>query len=76
MEAYFVLHVCDMQGALLGYSAVNGYCDWNITLPLYLGGICWTLFYDTIYAHQDKEDDVKVGIRSTAVHLDKHTKPW
>lgn len=39
-------------GALLGWSAVQGSCDWSICLPLYLSGICWTLFYDTIYAHQ------------------------
>lgn len=39
-------------GALLGYAAVNGYCDWSVCLPLYTGSIAWTLFYDTIYAFQ------------------------
>lgn len=39
-------------GALLGYCAVMGYSNWYITLPLYFGGIAWTLVYDTIYAHQ------------------------
>jgi 4-hydroxybenzoate polyprenyltransferase len=39
-------------GALLGYSAVKGYCDWTVCLPLYAAGIAWTLVYDTIYAHQ------------------------
>ena len=39
-------------GALLGYSAVRGYCDWSICVPLYLACISWTLFYDTIYAYQ------------------------
>ena len=34
---------------------------------LYLGGIAWTLAYDTIYAHQDKEDDVLIGVKSTAL---------
>ena len=33
---------------------------------LYLGGIAWTLHYDTIYAHQDKEDDALIGVKSTA----------
>ncbi len=33
---------------------------------LYLAGIAWTLFYDTIYAHQDKEDDALIGVKSTA----------
>ena len=39
-------------GALLGWSAVAGSVDWRIALPLYAGGICWTLVYDSIYAHQ------------------------
>jgi 4-hydroxybenzoate polyprenyltransferase len=39
-------------GALLGWSAVAGAVDWAIALPLYAGGVCWTLVYDTIYAHQ------------------------
>ncbi|GAM29033.1 hypothetical protein SAMD00019534_122090 [Acytostelium subglobosum LB1] len=53
-------------GALVGYSAVQGYCDWSICLPLYVAGIAWTLVYDTIYAHMDKKDDVKIGVKSTA----------
>jgi len=39
-------------GALLGWSAVSGTVDWSVCLPLYAGGICWTLVYDTVYAHQ------------------------
>lgn len=39
-------------GALLGWSAIRGSCDWSICLPLYIAGICWTILYDTIYAHQ------------------------
>ncbi|KAM4808764.1 4-hydroxybenzoate polyprenyltransferase, mitochondrial isoform 1-T1 [Rhinophrynus dorsalis] len=39
-------------GALLGWSAMKGSCDWSVCLPLYLSGIMWTLIYDTIYAHQ------------------------
>lgn len=41
-------------GALLGWSAVKGYCDWSVCLPLYFSGVMWTLIYDTIYAHQVK----------------------
>ena len=54
-------------GALLGWAAVRGGCDWGVVLPLYASGVCWTLVYDTIYAHQDKRDDARVGIRSTAL---------
>lgn len=39
-------------GALIGYSAIQGYCDWSVCLPLYAAGVAWTLVYDTIYAHQ------------------------
>lgn len=39
-------------------------------------GFCWTLLYDTIYAHQDKTDDLKLGIGSTALHLADQTKQW
>lgn len=63
-------------GALLGYAAVQGSCDWPIVLPLYCGGVCWTLVYDTIYAHQDKLDDVKAGVKSTALLFGEQTRPW
>ena len=65
-------------GALLGWPAVTGtgISNWNVTLPLYAAGICWTLVYDTIYAHQDKRDDVKAGVKSTALLFGSNTKPW
>ena len=56
-------------GALVGWSAVHGACEWSAVLPLYVGGFWWTLMYDTIYAHQDKVDDAKLGIGSTALTL-------
>lgn len=61
-------------GALLGWSAIHGSCDWSICLPLYVSGICWTILYDTIYAHQDKVDDVLLGIKSTALKFGDKTK--
>ena len=63
-------------GALLGWSAVHGACDWSICLPLYVAGVSWTLIYDTIYAHQDKYDDVIVGVKSTALKFGSNTKGW
>lgn len=63
-------------GALLGYSAIRGYVDWSLCLPLYLSGVCWTIIYDTIYAHQDKNDDLRLGIKSTAIKFNKNTKVW
>ncbi|XP_029294964.1 4-hydroxybenzoate polyprenyltransferase, mitochondrial [Cottoperca gobio] len=72
----FVLGLTFNWGALLGWSAVKGFCDWSVCLPLYFSGVMWTLIYDTIYAHQDKEDDVKVGVKSTALRFQEQTKPW
>lgn len=60
-------------GALLGWSAVTGSLDWPPAL-LYLGSLFWTIGYDTIYAHQDKEDDAIIGVRSTALMFGARTK--
>ncbi|RLN65076.1 hypothetical protein BBJ29_008293 [Phytophthora kernoviae] len=62
-------------GALLGWAAVHGSCEWPVVLPLYAGGVAWTLVYDTLYAHQDKKDDIKIGVRSTALLFGDKTKP-
>lgn len=56
-------------GALLGWSAVHGSCEWSVVLPLYASGVAWTLVYDTLYAHQDKMDDRRLGLRSTALYF-------
>lgn len=61
-------------GALLGWSAIHGSCDWSICLPLYAAGICWTILYDTIYAHQDRVDDILLGMKSTAIKFGEDTK--
>ncbi|PHU23875.1 4-hydroxybenzoate polyprenyltransferase, mitochondrial [Capsicum chinense] len=63
-------------GALLGWAAVKGSIDPSVVLPLYASGVFWTLVYDTIYAHQDKEDDLKVGVKSTALRFGDSTKEW
>ncbi|KAF3645466.1 4-hydroxybenzoate polyprenyltransferase, mitochondrial [Capsicum annuum] len=63
-------------GALLGWAAIKGSIDPSVVLPLYASGVFWTLVYDTIYAHQDKEDDLKVGVKSTALRFGDSTKEW
>ncbi|EJD54066.1 4-hydroxybenzoate polyprenyl transferase [Auricularia subglabra TFB-10046 SS5] len=70
-----VLGLAFNWGALLGWSAVAGSVNWKVAVPLYAGGVCWTLLYDTIYAHQDKVDDVSVGIRSTALLFGRQSRP-
>jgi 4-hydroxybenzoate polyprenyltransferase len=62
-------------GALIGWTAVTGALAWP-PLLLYLGGVFWTIGYDTIYAHQDKEDDLRIGVKSSAIALGRHTRPW
>lgn len=62
-------------GALLAWTAHDGALGWPALL-LYIAGILWTLFYDTIYAHQDKEDDALIGVKSTARLFGDHTKSW
>ncbi len=62
-------------GALMGWAALTGGLAWP-PLLLYLAGIAWTLGYDTIYAHQDKEDDALIGVKSTALKLGAATKTW
>lgn len=62
-------------GALLGWAAHAGGLGWPPVL-LYLAGISWTLFYDTIYAHQDREDDALIGVKSTARLFGGATKRW
>jgi len=62
-------------GALLAWTAHSG----SLSLPavlLYLSGMAWTLFYDTIYAHQDKEDDALIGVKSTARLFGDNTAVW
>jgi 4-hydroxybenzoate polyprenyltransferase len=62
-------------GALLAWAAVTGTLGWPAVL-IYAAGIAWTLFYDTIYAHQDKEDDALIGVRSTARLFGEDTATW
>jgi 4-hydroxybenzoate polyprenyltransferase len=62
-------------GALMGWTAVTGELA-AAAIFLYIGGIFWTLAYDTIYAHQDKEDDALAGIKSTALRLADKSPQW
>jgi len=61
-------------GALMGWPATFARLDLPAYL-LYAGAICWVIGYDTIYAHQDREDDALIGIKSTALLFRERTKP-
>jgi 4-hydroxybenzoate polyprenyltransferase len=62
-------------GAMLAWVAHTGTLNWPAVV-LYLAGIAWTLFYDTIYAHQDTEDDALIGVKSTARLFGTDTPMW
>ena len=62
-------------GALVGWAAASGRLEAPAVL-LYAGGIAWTMVYDTIYAHQDKEDDALIGVRSTALLFGGASRRW
>jgi 4-hydroxybenzoate polyprenyltransferase len=68
------LGVAFSWGALMGWPAVFGRLDWP-ALVLYAGSISWVIGYDTIYAHQDREDDLLIGIKSTALLFGENTRP-
>ena len=62
-------------GILLLFVAHTGSLNWPI-IALYFAGIFWTLFYDTIYAYQDSQDDLIIGVKSTAILFGEHAKKW
>ena len=69
----FFLGLTFNWGALMGYTAINPSLS-PAALLLYAAGVFWTLGYDTIYAHQDREDDALIGVKSSALKLGRHTK--
>ena len=71
----FFLGITFNVGCLIGYASIENILNIQITF-LYLAGIFWTLGYDTIYAHQDRSDDLNIGIKSTAILFGEKTKYW
>ena len=61
-------------GALMGWTAITGGVLEAPALALYGSGVCWTMVYDTIYAHQDIDDDKKIGVKSSARLFENNTK--
>ena len=69
-----VLGLAFSWGALMGFAVMLGRLD-ATALLLYAGSIAWVIGYDTIYAHQDAEDDALIGIKSTALLFGARTRP-
>ncbi|XP_060584093.1 4-hydroxybenzoate polyprenyltransferase, mitochondrial-like [Ruditapes philippinarum] len=70
-----VLGVTLNWGVLIAWSALKGSLEWPV-LPLYTACVVYTMFYDTIYSHQDKYDDMLIGVKSTALKFGDQTKIW
>jgi 4-hydroxybenzoate polyprenyltransferase len=68
-----VLGLAFSWGALMGFAVVFGRID-ATALALYAGSICWVIAYDTLYAHQDTEDDALIGVKSTALLFGERTR--
>ncbi|KAJ6451710.1 UbiA prenyltransferase family-domain-containing protein [Mycena vitilis] len=64
-------------GIFMGWSdiSVDGRTGWKVLVPICAGACLWTWTYETVYQHQDKVDDVKIGINSPALLCREHTKP-
>ncbi|MBY5809553.1 4-hydroxybenzoate octaprenyltransferase [Rhizobium leguminosarum] len=71
----FYLGLAFSWGALMGWAGIMGGLSFPAIL-LYAASVAWTIGYDTIYAHQDKEDDELIGVRSTARLFGDRTRQW
>ncbi|MGF0537063.1 4-hydroxybenzoate octaprenyltransferase [Agrobacterium sp. ES01] len=71
----FFLGLAFSWGALMGWAALEGALS-SAAVVLYVAAVAWTIGYDTIYAHQDREDDALIGVRSTARLFGEQTKQW
>ena len=68
-----VLGLCFNSGLIISNFVITGGLDFFI-IPFYLGAVFWTMIYDTVYAFQDIDDDVKIGVKSFAVKLGYDSK--
>lgn len=62
-------------GMIVAWSSVTGSPNWRVVGPPLVGTLCWSIYYDTIYACQDKKDDAAAGIKSTALLFGDKIKP-
>ncbi|KAG1738472.1 4-hydroxybenzoate polyprenyl transferase [Suillus lakei] len=70
-----VLGLCLSWGAFMGTASVAGTVDCNVYIPLFMGGVCWTIAYSSSYAHQDRKEYVKSGLYSAAIVFGDQIRP-
>lgn len=67
-----VLGVAFSWGIPMAFAAVRGHVDWMLALLLMLANLCWVIAYDTWYAMVDREDDLRIGVKSSAILFGRH----
>jgi 4-hydroxybenzoate polyprenyl transferase len=70
----YFLSIAVNLGSLIGLASFTNAISLPVALPLFLGGICWTIYYDSLYAYQDIKDDLAAGIFSSAQKFTKSPK--
>jgi 4-hydroxybenzoate polyprenyltransferase len=70
-----MLGLCLSWGALLGTASVAGTVDFNVYIPLFVGGVCWTIAYSSSYTRQDRDEHVQIGLHSTAIAFGDQIRP-
>ena len=63
-------------GIPMGFVALHGEVDWTLCLPLMAATVCWAIAYDSFYAMVDREDDLKIGVKSSAILFGRHDRFW
>ncbi len=69
-----VLGLAFSWGIPMAYAAVDHAVDWTQALPLMAANICWVIAYDTWYAMVDRADDLKIGVKSSAILFGRHDR--
>jgi len=62
-----VLGLAFSWGIPMAYAALRPEMPWGEVLPLMAANVCWVIAYDTFYAMADREDDLRIGVRSSAI---------
>src|SRR3546814_2996436 len=69
-----ILGLAFSAGMPMAFAAIRGSVDWQLTIALIAANLCWVIAYDTYYAMADRDDDLKIGVKSSAIlfgHYDR-----
>jgi len=69
-----ILGLAFSAGIPMAWAAVQGTVDWPMATALIAANLCWVIAYDTYYAMADREDDLKIGVKSSAILFGRHDR--